>query len=278
MTMMRRTELQKRHRIAARPSGSAQAPTRKRSVYLGGEADFLVDSDHIRLLLYKGPRERTCLPFTCIARIVTQISVSWTGRALGSCLANRVPLIWIDKSGACLGSAFPQTAGTSTLDEALNAYTELPAWSGLYPNWLKRRRLHVLNSWLQQAENDGYPISAQRVSELKRHFVYNNILASHAPAESRAWSHARVASHLVESGAQPRYWGQGGGVLELAEDLTSLLWGALCLTWGSILKGTSSESVALFFFENWMQRHDRNLDAHIEDLMRHVQRELHAWP
>lgn len=248
----------------------------RQPVYLLGSTRTLVRESGPRLTISRADIERV-IPLVRIARIVCGDAVDWQGAALRSCLELRIPIVWVARSGSVLGAAAGHIDEAVPLHQGLEIYTEASDWRSIYGNWLRRRRMSVLVRWCRDTANLESTLDPREVDERKRSFVHRAELPRGLPEFTRAWCYAAVRERLARLQIASRYIGHGGETLDLADDLTALLWSAFAFDCGSIPRTARDLLVTTTLCENWLRLHTARVDDHIADLARHVRRANESW-
>lgn len=224
-----------------------------------------------------GPnREMRSLPLARVERIVCGESVHWQGGALCACLANGVPVTWLDHHGEAAGSAIPGRMITGPIHDALLLYVQLPSWQRRYRNWLRSRRMNVLTHWAA-SQPAAMKVPQHVFNDLKRQFVYQETLGEHFVPEARGWCVSHVVHRLREEGVDVQYWTFDGQSLDLARDLGRLFWADLNLHCGTLVEQVDAGPEALVFFEHWARKNQNRLLQHLGDFKRHLRTELGSW-
>lgn len=252
------------------------APARK-PLYLATRNPVHIDAGATWLVLRRPDAATVRYPLARISRIVCNHNAHWSGAALALCLKHHVPIAWIDGRGRSLGSALPRLGVCNPLDTAIADYVELPDWSERFDNWLARRRLEVLTTCADRALRESRAVDAAAFAELKRQYVHNRQHPIGFSPEGEGWCHALVVSRLHEQGLHARYWGYDGHPLELADELSALLWAELNIECGTIPAAAEGGRTLMLLFESWVHGREGRLLAHVADLRRHIARELEAW-
>lgn len=258
---------------AARDTGPLPDCPRK-ALYLATATPVYVSSAGASLIVQHESGPRRQFPLTRIDRVICNRNAQWTGDALLLCLLSGLRVTWVDGRGRAVGDATPARIVPMPLAERIESYLEQPQWPACYGNWLRCRRLAVLNRWAARQRAEGRGCSRRRFEELKRAYVYCGESWSF-DEEYAGWCHALALAQLAREGLCKRYWGYGGQALDLSADLTDLLCAELALSSGSLPAAVSaSAAVRLLFFERWTDAARHILVEHLGDLRRHIAREI----
>lgn len=217
------------------------------------------------------------LPATRLLRVVCNERVHWSGAALSLCQHRGITIAWVDGRGSPSGYLWPAQSPRSELADTLEALSGLPGdWSQTYTNWLRQQRLRVLQHWHAERTASGQPVSAAEAQRARRAWVYRNELHEHLPPIVHGMISALVASLLAERGLAPRYWCADGENIELAADISRLIWGELNLCGGAIAEAMRESREAAALFEKWSSRCADLAFVHLASLRAHAARELQA--
>lgn len=262
--------------LAQRTQAATDMPPRK-PLYLLRQEPARIDAGDDHLLLRRAAGNPMRFPLVRLCRIICTHHVTWAGAALSLCMREGVPITWVDGHGHALGSTqtrYPQPLPLSTL---IDTYLELPDWPRRLDNWLARRRLETLTTCAKRAAETGHGLDAFRFQALKREYVYNGEHPIAFNPEAEGWCHALTIDRLHREGLHGYYWGYGASRLALADELAALLWAELNLECGTIPAGAEQGIVIARLFETWAHQREGRLLHHLEDLKRHLSREIEAW-
>lgn len=252
------------------------APARK-PLYLMSPAPARMDAGCDHLILRRDPASAQRFPLARICRIICNRHLAWSGSALALCMAEGVPITWVDGHGHALGNTQTRYTQPQPFSTLIETYLELPDWPRRFANWQARRRLETLTTCAKRAAEAGHGLDAGDFQELKREYVYNGTHPLDFGDDSQAWCHALAVNRLHREGLQSRYWGFDASHFDLAAELTALLWAELNLDCGT-LAACADRGIALaHLFEAWVRRHEARLLLHLGDLKRHMAREIETW-
>ena len=218
------------------------------------------------------------IPLSRIERVLCNHNTHWHGSALVAFLEAGIPVCWVGRDGDIIGMAIADNATAESLHGAIEHYLRQPDWPEHYANWLRHQRLRLLTAWAREtAHANGNPdgrIDAHRFRDLKRSVVYQGRIDTTLDPYIRSICHAHIIERLHEHGLWPRYHGDAGTALELADDLTHLIWIALNLEHG----GMSPEGrTAVRMTEGWLAENAHQSERHLNDLKRHIAQERNGW-
>lgn len=267
--------------LSAQPTAAGRSPAagspRRKPLYLAARKPIQVGAQAQSLVVRHAGSPTQRIPLARIDRIVCNRHTDWSGEALALCLAHGITLTWLDGSGCALGDCSPRLAEPSSLDTAIERFLELPGWASSYGNWLRRRRMAVLFQWAHERLEHTGPVSRDEWETAKREFVYKGALQATLNAELRGWCHALIVARLHDAGLHTRYWAHDGEPLELAEDLSVLLWASVNLAGGCMLAKARAPRVQAMAFEAAIDRYIERICDHLAQLRRHVAQALDSW-
>ncbi len=268
-----------RRRVAALPSVRAQRDRAldARTLYLVPKHSLHVSSTGEALVATRPDGEVHRLPASRLLRVVCNERVNWSGAALALCQARGITVTWLDARGNALGHLWPAVAPRTDLADALEGLASLPGdWVHTYGNWLRRQRLTVLNRWQSERAAAQQPVVPDEWQRALRAWVYRNEIAEHLPPVLHGMISALVASRLAEMGLVTRYWCFDGQCIELAADVSRLVWAELNLCGGAIAEAMRQSLEAAALFEQWSTCCASIAQAHLTSLKAHAARELRA--
>lgn len=253
------------------------APSRK-PLYLSTSARARITAEGAAIAVRQASAGIYRYPVARIDRIICGRHVDWTGEALALCLSNNITITLLDGRGAAIGSASPRLTHPVALHTALEMWLERADWPARYENWLRKRRMDVLIQSTGRVVAAGRPFCKENFERQKREYVYNGKITATFASVGVSWCRALVVSCLARADLEAQYFGYDAHPLELAEDLSCLLWAELNLDGGSLPIEADSERTQMKFFESWAREHHDRLAAHLGNLKLHVARENKDWP
>lgn len=260
----------------ARRHTAADLPARK-PLYLLSPAPARMDANADHLVLRREAGSPIRFPLARICRVICNRHLAWSGAALALCLAEGVPITWVDGHGHALGNTQTHYAQPLPFATLIETYLELPDWPQRFANWLARRRLETLTTCAKRAAETGHGLDATSFQALKREYVYNGVHPQAFDADGEGWCHALAVDRLHREGLQACYWGFDASQLELAAALAALLWAELNLDCGTLPASADRGIVVARLFEAWAHQREARLLLHLGDLKRHLAREIEAW-
>lgn len=263
-------------RLLDNAGATVDRPARK-PLYLATRAKFRVRAEGESLVVSRDAGACQRFPVARIDRVVCGARADWTGEALALCLARGITVTWVAPDGHAIGDCTPRVARRSGFHDALESYVETPDWRFGYGNWLRRARMTVLIRWARHRLAAGNPVEPAVWEAHKREFVCKAELRSAFAPELNAWCRAAVVARLAAMGLRSRYYGYDGEAMELAEDLTMLVWAGLTFRYGDLLAGTLEPGAVPMAFEAGAAERDRELRDHLARLRMHVTRAVDSW-
>lgn len=255
--------------------GARQRALDARTLYIVPNGNVQVSSTGEALVVSGAQGDVHRLPIARLLRVVCSERVHWSGAALGLCQNSGVPVTWLGARGEPLGHLWPARALHTDLGDALEALCGLPGdWPDIYANWLRRQRFTVLQRWQQQRAAAGQPVGDDEWQRAKRAWVYRDQIAEHLPQILSGMIAALVASRLVEQGLLPRYWCAAGCHIELAQDVTRLIWAEVNLCGGALAEAMREARDVAALFESWSTRCADMAQVHLSALRAQALREL----
>lgn len=217
------------------------------------------------------PLRRLRFPLQRVARVVSSTAVDWSGAALQLCMQRRLSICWLGGHGEVLGSLHSHRGESAPFAATLDLLLETPDGHARYQHWLKSRRMQVQLQW---GRADGPPIPPRQWEATKRSWVYQAQLSAHLPSALQGLVAAGVAQQLLAHGLVPVQLGPGGEPVQLAHDLTWLLWAEMNLCCGPLADQTAVGPETVLLFERWQARNASALLLHLLSLQRLAAKEL----
>lgn len=260
---------------AARGAAAGRAPD-ARALYLCSATPVRVTSTGEALVIGGGADGQVHrVPVARLLRVVCNAQAHWSGPALALCLERGVPVAFLGRSGEPAGTLWPQQRRRLPLAETLDALAAgAPGWSEAYANWLRRERQQVLRDWQQHRREAGQPVPPDEWQRAMQHWVYRAEVAAVLPELLHGLAGSLVTTRLAEFGLEGHYWCVGGEPVELAADITRLLWARMNLCAGALAQAVERPREAATLFEHWAASQAGALHAHLTSLGAHARREL----
>lgn len=254
-----------------------RASPRRKPLYLATRTPVRVCADADSLVVRGTGHQAQRFPLARVDRIICNRHTDWSGEALALCLGRGITVTWVGGDGCALGDCSPRLSDPSSLDASLERYLESPGWPCQYGNWLRRRRMALLIEWARRRLARGTPVPHDDWETLKREFVYKGVIRAMLPPELQGGYHAFVIARLSSAGLHGRYWGYDATPLELAEDLTALLWAAMNLEAGTLASSVQSPRTTAMVFEAGVRDNEQTLRDQLAHLRLHVARAIDTW-
>ena len=246
-----------------------------RTLYLAAAEPLRISSTGEALVITRPDGRAQRVPIARVLRVVCTQTTDWSGAALCLCQQRGVPITWLDHRGEAHGHLWPRRAQATDLADALQALAnDAPDWNEAYANWLRHQRLRVLQRWQTERAHAGHPVGEAEWHTAKRQYVYLDDIAEHLPPLLHGMAAALVAARLSECGLQPHYWCAVGGPIELADDITRLVWGEMNLCGGTLAAAIDAPQEAAAVFERWAGTCVGAIHLHLANLRAHALREL----
>jgi hypothetical protein len=258
------------------PARRAAAPARKPLYLLLREARGVRAEDR-SLAVYRGLLCCGRYPVGRISRIVATLRVAWRGEALGLCLAEGIPILFVDARGTPRGSCLPPQRRSAPLDELLEDLTAESAWRSLYDNFLRHLRSRVLRAFARERAHAGTSLDEAEWSLWLRTFVHQGTLPVVTDYDISGILRSIVEYHLTRSGVRSRHLAQGGGELDLAADITTLAQGELLMHAGPLLRQASAPAPVIRLIEADSLHTEHLAQWVVTSLQRHLARWAHQW-
>ena len=215
------------------------------------------------------------VPVARLLRVVCNAQAHWSGPALALCMERGVSVAFLGRGGEPAGQMWPQRRRRLPLAETLDALAAGGAgWSEAYANWLRRERLQVLRDWQHHRREAGQPVAPDEWQRAMQAWVYRAEVAAVLPALLQGMAAALVAARLGEFGLEGHYWCSAGEPVELAEDITRLLWARMNLCAGPLAAAVEQPREAATLFEHWASSQACAIHAHLASLGAQAWREL----
>lgn len=264
-----------------------------RTLYLASLLPLRVSSTGEALVVRNHEGQVSRMPVARVMRVVCGETVEWSGAALMLCQQHSIAISWVDTRGAAVGHLWPARVRAVELADALAAAAgtwhrrdgERADWPAAYEHWLRQRRLAVLTQWVSERQAAGQQVERDEWERARQAWVYRSEVPVRLPALMRGLAAALVASRLSDSGVQPHYWcvaadaedGPGGdetALIDLAGDLTELVWAEMNLCAGALAAAVEQPRDTVTIFEAWSGTCAGAIHGHLASLRTHLLREL----
>lgn len=250
-------------------------------LYLYGKKPTRVQTDGPALRVNIADTAPLRYPLVRIARIIVGAKVEWQADALAVCQQQGLPIVFLDTAGEPTGYLLPAQGKPSRLNDNIEEMLDRADWQLHYRPWLRAQRMQLLHAWLQTRQTAGHTILHSEYRELVRQHVYRPETEPtgypHENVQAGAIT-AYVLQTLHHAGLKPRYWGDNGTALELAQDISHLLALALHLEMygmGSTLH--ADNTTLLRILHSFSQHMIEQLPRLLGSLHRHFKTQLEAW-
>lgn len=272
---MTSTQRQPSKRVTSRLGIVGQPP--RKPLYLMTSHNARIDANGAALFFKSDSLPAQTFPLARITRIVCRNHIDWTGRALSTCLAEGIVIVWVDGHGHANGHACAAMQKPDSLSTLFDHYLELKDWPRRLQNWQARRRLAALISAAKRRLENGHPLDATEFATIKHDYIHLGELHPRFDPQVQAWCHALTLDRLNKIGLADCYYGFDGTRLDLAAVLTDLLWAELNIEAGNLATSHIPNPTLARIFETWAIDRERHLLDHLGDLHRHMRREVEAW-
>jgi CRISPR associated protein Cas1 len=257
--------------------GGPQRALDARTLYLAAAEPLRVTSTGEALVVSRADGRVMRVPISRVMRVVCTDTADWSGAALALCMQRGVPLSWLDSRGEAQGHLWPQRARQVDLARALDVLaSDSPDWSLAYDNWLRHQRLLVLQRWQGERGAAGSPVGEAEWQCAKRQYAYRDEIPEQLPALLHGMAAALVVARLSDCGLLPHYWCSVGEPIELAADITRLVWAEMNLCAGPLAAAIDQPQEAAAIFERWAGTCAGAVHLHLANLRAHALRELAA--
>ncbi len=196
-------------------------------LYLRGQAATCVDADGPSLLVRRAGHAPDRYPVARLSRVIASQRVEWSGAALRLCMTAKIPIVVLDGDGEPLGYVQPARVARSSLDRLLREALDRPDWPERYENFVRAQRMRLVRQWIEGLQARGVPLDVRVLRERVRADVFRWRQPDRPAAPGRElWQGALAAfasRQALCAGVSLRYWGCGGGCLDLAGDMAALL-------------------------------------------------------
>lgn len=264
------------HRSTALPGPRAATRTLDaRTLYLAAAEPLRITSTGEALVVARPDGRIQRVPIARVLRVVCTQTTDWSGAALCLCQQRGVPISWLDALGQAQGHLWPRRLHNTDLADALHALAnDAPDWRHAYANWLRHQRLLVLQRWQGERAQAGQSVGEVEWQTAKRAYVYRDEIPQHLPPLLHGMAASLVTARLSECGLQPHYWCAVGEPIELAADITRLVWAEMNLCGGALAAAIQAPQEAAAIFERWAGTCAGAVHLHLANLRAHALREL----
>ncbi len=265
--------------VASTPSLEADAPTTtaRKPLYLFARQAIEVRAEDVSLAVYRGRVPLGRYPMQRLSRIVATARVHWRGEALAMCFSHGIPVLMVDLRGTLLGTCVPSRVRVSPLTELLDELTADSRWKPVYENFLRHLRSRVFRTWEAECAAAGHPLSESERAQWVRSFVHMGQPPQEAAFDCRGLLRGLVERQLHLASVRSHYWAEGGEHLDLARDLSDILYGRLLMHAGSLFTAQAEPAAVFRLFEGSVGEHDGDVTRLLASLQRYLLRRMHRW-
>lgn len=254
-----------------------QTETPRLPLYLRGQDRTAVDAEGPALAVRRTGKSLTRYPIVRIARIIAGRNVQWSGGALHLCMQEEIPIVLIDGTGTPTGYIQPALIHPSHMDGLLRQWVDLPDWPESLDNWLRAQRMHLVKTWCANRVRNDHEITEEAFRELVRRHVQQPVGRT-GDELTRAALAAYAGQKLQEAGIAPRYWGHGGGTLDLRAALITLLEISLALEFASLGHAAQTDAaVRLRILHAFGKTLNDSVLQILGSLHQHIRGQLEEW-
>lgn len=258
-------------------AGTRGAAQLAKPLYLLARDPVCVRVQGASLAACQGKRLLGRYPLVRISRIVAARNVHWESEALAGCLAAGIPILVTDQRGNALGGCVPKVVRVSPLSALLDEFTADEAWEEAYDDFLRHTRSRVLRLWESERAAQGRPLSVGEREAWIRSFVHSGQTPWSPELDCRGLLRGLVDYQLFQAGVRGEYWAHQGTRLDLAGDLTVILYGHLLMHAGSLFAGLEDLGTAVRMFEGASFELARETIHLLGALQRWLLRRTYQW-
>ena len=266
-----------RARIRELPALPGKPTPPRQALYVNGPDRWTAGMHHGALEFCRAGRPVRRFPLSRIDRIVCGDNVDWRGAALMACMEHGIAVVIEAGRGRAVGYALPTVEPGEPLHACLELLAAMPAATHRLDNWLRHRRMDVVDRWWREYCGAHKSPPGYYYEEVKRRYVYNAEAPVYLRDTLRPICEAYVLARLRRHGALPVYDCIGGTRLSLLDAFTTLIWGEINLHSGALAIVASERQIQLTFLETWFREHDLVIDRHLTALKFFTTRELRPW-
>lgn len=258
----------------AMPTATPRLP-----LYLRGREHTTVDAAGPALAVHRTGKSLVRYPIARLSRIISGRNVQWSGRALGLCMQEGIPIVILDDKGSPCGYVQPAVVRRSTLDSLLQQWVDIPHCHADLENWQRTQRMRLVKAWCANRVLSGHDISEKEFRELVRLHVQR--IKTTEIETCSLWGAALaayVSRKLQEAGVAARYWCHGGDVLDLRSVLRELLEVALTLELSGLGQAAHTDDAALLrIMHTFGQTLNHTITLILGSLHQYIRNQLEEW-
>lgn len=256
-----------------------QTATPRLPLYLRGWEHTSVDALGPALAVQRAGRSLVRYPIARLSRIISGRNVQWSGRALNLCMHEEIPIVILDDKNSPCGYIQPAVVHRSTLDSLLQQWVDIPHWHISLENWQRAQRMRLVKAWCARRGRSGHDVSEKEYRELVRlHVQRMETMEAETNSLWCAALAAYVSQKLQEAGVAARYWGHGGGVLDLRGVFLELLEVALALEFAGLGQAAhTNEAAQLRILHAFGQTMNETIALILGSLHQYIRSQLEEW-
>jgi len=205
----------------------------RKPLYLIGREALEVRAEDGSLAVFRARVPAGRFPIRRVSRIVATSRVHWRGEAFALCFEHGIPVVIIDAAGGVRGVCTPACRRLSPFSELLDELTAESHWRIGYESILRHLRSRELRVWEQERAASN-PLAPAERSAWIRCYVQRAEPPVSPTFDCRGAVRAIVERQLHRASARGQYWAIGGEILDLAGDLTAILYGRLLMRAGGL--------------------------------------------
>lgn len=248
-------------------------------LYLRGTVDTHVSGQGASLLVRRREHADIRHPIHRLSRIIANRKVEFAASAIQLCLAHQIPLVLLASDGTPMGYIQPASLAPSTLDGLLCEMMEHPNRAALFQNWKRAQRMGLIREWVDHRKNAGESVDDWEYQQKIREYLQDNgspPLATWPIFEGPIAAH--VSQRIQQAGLGPYYWGNGGAVLDLRQEIIEHLKLALALEVGSLGATLHGHSEAILrLLHSFGPRLTEHIDRYLGKLHRSLRERFETW-
>jgi len=127
----------------------------KKPLYLDAQGTLKVGYEAPVLTVDTDGAAQRWYPLTRLSRIISRGQVQWSGAALLACMAQAVPVLFLDAEGMPCGLCTGAINHIAGLDEHLRIAMASPAWEDAYLNWYRSQERRLIRRiWHKLGEHE----------------------------------------------------------------------------------------------------------------------------
>lgn len=165
------------------------------------------------------------IPIHLVSRIVCNMRVDISSKALIACMKKGIPLAIVERSGRTVGWCFGVRRTENSLHDLLRQALDDPEWDSLYNHWRENQTLAICAQVLLLCQIPATPSARAnpRAALCNAHYQKHKRCCGQAVNELAELAQHELASHLAHESADPSLlaWSRPG--LNLITDIGAIL-------------------------------------------------------